>query len=203
MHHGYTRTDGKDPERFYEMVKSKAMLIFTVIAGGFAFSLTMIAGTLQCLLGSHPSWVTSDRVARNVRWQGFASLAISVLGVVGLVLSGLTPWLVRWWLAPVAVFLCGPFTWMTFFEHSGAERDAQILVSSGTVRSNRFFSWVILNGNFHLAHHVMPTTSWWNLPALDREIRDLEATATADYSATLHTGFFAFHQQLWKKLPWL
>ncbi len=201
-HHAYTRVEGKDPEGFYESVKTRAMFLVTLVAGGPAFSATMIVGTLRCAVGSRPSWVTSERAARNVRRQGLASLSISVLAVAGLVGAGLAPWMVRWWLVPVGIFLCGPFTWATFFEHSGAERGAPILASSGTVRSNRLFSWVMLNGNFHLAHHVMPTTSWWNLPALDAELRALPAVQAIDFSATLHSGFFAFHRRLWNSLAW-
>ncbi len=200
-HHGFTRVEGRDPEAFYESVKSRAMFVLTMLAGGPAFALTMIAGTLQCAVGARPSWVTSDRAARNVRRQGLASLALAVVAVVALVQAGLASSMLRWWLIPAGLFLCGPFTWATFFEHSGAERGAPILTSSGTVRSNRFFSWVMLNGNFHLAHHVMPTTSWWNLPALDAEIRSRHAADPSSLSATRHSGFFAFHRQLWKSLP--
>ena len=199
-HHAYTRVEGKDPEGFYEAVKSRAMLLVTLVVGGPAFSATMIVGTIRCALGRRPAWVTSDRAAGNVRRQGLASLALSIGAVAGLVSAGLSWWMLRWWLVPVGIFLCGPFTWATFFEHSGAERGAPTLASSGTVRSNRFFSWIMLNGNFHLAHHVMPTTSWWNLPALDAELRSLLAVAAIDYSQIFHPGFFAFHRKLWRSL---
>jgi fatty acid desaturase len=197
-HHGYTRVDGKDPEAFYESVKSRPMYLVTMLGGGPLFALGMIAGTLQCAVGARPAWVTSDRAARNVRNQGLASLAISVLAVVGLIQLGLSGPMLRWWLIPVAAFLCGPFTWATFFEHSGAQRNAPILTSSGTVRSNRFFAWVMLNGNFHLAHHLLPTTAWWKLPALDAEIQALPGGDTT--APIRHSGFFAFHRQLWRSL---
>ena len=199
-HHGYTRVEGKDPEGFYESVKSRGTYLVTLVAGGPVFSATMVVGTLRCAIGSRPAWVTSDRVARNVQRQGLASLSLSLVAVLGLLGAGLGPWMLRWWLVPVGIFLCGPFTWATFFEHSGTERGVSILSSSGTVRSNRFFSWVMLNGNFHLAHHVMPTTSWWNLPALDAELRTLCCSPDFDASAALHQGFFAFHRRLWRSL---
>ena len=176
------------------------------VAGGPVFALTMVVATVRCLLGAPPAWVAGPTLARSIRRWGAASGALAVAVIVASVASGRGADLMLWWLGPVTLFLLGPFTWMTMFEHRGAARDVSILESSGTVTSNAVFRRVLLNGNYHLAHHVLPTASWWNLGAVDAEVlrwRQQQPDAAEKPTANLrHSGFVDFHRRLWADLPW-
>jgi omega-6 fatty acid desaturase (delta-12 desaturase) len=65
---------------------------------------------------------------------------------------------------------------LTLFSRSPGPRKGDFAFEEEHTFSNPFslryepLNWLTLNMGFHNAHHVKPTTPWWRLPALHREL---------------------------------
>src|SRR3954451_20857582 len=90
------------------------------------------------------------------------------------------------------LFLCGPYTFFALPEHYAAPHNVAMITSTGSVRSTRFYRWLTLDGNLHLAHHVFPTASWWRLSDADAQLGDV--------TALCYRGYIAFHRAVWHEL---
>ena len=204
-HHGNTRVDAngrKDPEGFYDEVKSRPVYLATVIFGGAYFIVWAVVVVVRAVFGSTPAWLTSRRLAKNVRTWGVVSTLGSVAAIVGLVTVGFAGEMFTWWLIPVGIHLSSMFTLLNFFEHHGVPRNTPIMHASATIDSPGVLSWLTLNIVYHRAHHVMPTARFYRLPAVEAEIRSLlDRTGVVD-RAPRHTSLFGFHVALWRRLPW-
>ena len=116
-------------------------------------------------------------------WAGTIAFAVT---------TGHTADLVRWWVVPVLLFLCGPYTFFALPEHYGAPHNDPMVTATGSVRSTPFYRWLTLDGNLHLAHHVFPTASWWRLGDADAQLRSL--------STLRYRGYVSFYRSLWSRL---
>lgn len=204
-HHGNTRVDAngrKDPEGFYDEVKTRPMYLVTVIVGGAYFIVWAVVVVVRAVFGSTPDWLTSRRLVKNVRTWGVVSALGSVAAIVGLVTAGMTGEMFTWWLIPVGIHLSSMFTLLNFFEHHGVPRNTPIMHASATIDSPGLLSWLTLNIVYHRAHHVMPTARFYRLPAVEDEIRSImDRTGDVD-RAPRHKSLLGFHLALWRRLPW-
>ena len=66
-----------------------------------------------------------------------------------------------------------------------------MVTATGSVRSTPFYRWLTLDGNFHLAHHVFPTASWWRLADADAQLRNV--------TTLRYRGYVAFHRDVWRR----
>ena len=72
------------------------------------------------------------------------------------------------------------------------------LTETRTITSTRFFSFLNINLNYHLEHHLFPGVPWYNLPKVHRILLDdYKAAGSSIYSSysrfmfdALRTGFF-------------
>jgi fatty acid desaturase len=207
-HHSLTRRDGdpSDPEAFYDEVLTRpatvgplrvpARVVYVLgnLLGGLPFALQLIVSAVSTMVGRPPAYVRAASLERHVRrwgWVPFALWALAIGGSIGL---GHGAELVRWWVVPMVAFLCGPYTFFAVPEHYRAQRGGQMVSSTGSVRSNAIYRWVTLDGNFHLAHHVFPTASWWRL-------RDADAQLASECPSELrYSGYLTFHRQVWRDM---
>jgi fatty acid desaturase len=71
----------------------------------------------------------------------------------------------------------------------------ELLTETRTVTSNRLFSFLNVNLNYHLEHHLFPGVPWYNLPKVHRILRDDYAQAGASiyrsYTRFLYDAFRA------------
>lgn len=81
------------------------------------------------------------------------------------------------WVAPMAVTdaIVGLRGWS---EHM-LTRPGHPLTQTRTVTSNRLVSFLLLNLNYHLEHHLFPGIPWYNLPRVHALLRDEYAAAGA------------------------
>jgi fatty acid desaturase len=100
-------------------------------------------------------------------------------------------------------YLAWPIAWLTTFglflrirmlaEHACRERGSDILRNTRTTYANLLARATVapLHVNYHLEHHLLPTTPWFRLPALHRTLvarNALPANATArGYTEVLAT----------------
>jgi fatty acid desaturase len=205
-HHALTRRDHdvSDPEGFYDElltrplsvgpvhVRARAVYVVGLLIGGVSFAVQLIAGAISTLLGRPPAYVGAASLERHVRRWGWLPVGLWAGVVAGAVLTGHGSALVHWWLVPMLLFLCGPYTFFALPEHYAAPHNDPMVTATGSVRTTPFYRWLTLDGNFHLAHHVFPTASWWRLADADAQLRTV--------TTLRYPGYVAFHRAVWRDL---
>lgn len=205
-HHALTRRDADqaDPEGFYDEVltqphrfgplhiTARGALVGGVLIGGVTFVVQLAANAVSTLLGRPPAYVRAASLERHVRRWGLIPFLLWTVVAASAVITGHTDELLRWWIVPMLWFLCGPYTFFALPEHCAAPHNDPMLTSTATVRSNAAYRWLTLDGNYHLAHHVFPTASWWRLGEADATLRDL--------TPLRYSGYLAFYRALWTRL---
>jgi len=184
-HHRYNRT-ADDPDEFTNLTRNGRLL-------ALAFYLWMVAGTFVYFLFHVP--VTAFTRGKPAERRA-ALMEYGVLGIVyGAVLwfgwrFGWLNALLQCWLLPMIVaVICGNVRgWaehmMTIPGHP--------LTQTRTVTSNAVVSFLTLNLNYHLEHHLFPGMPWYNLPKLHALLQDDYLRAGAFiYKSYLHFLFDA------------
>jgi fatty acid desaturase len=205
-HHALTRRDHEpsDPEAFYDelltrpfkigplSVQARAVYAIGLVIGGISFALQLIVGTFATLIGRPPAYVGAASLERHVRRWGWLPFALwgSVSAVA--ILTGHGAELVHWWVVPMVLFLAGPYTFFALPEHYDAPHNNPMVAATGSVRSIPMYRWLTLDGNFHLAHHVFPTASWWRLVDADAQLRSV--------TTLRYPGYLSFHREVWRDL---
>jgi fatty acid desaturase len=205
-HHALTRRDHglSDPEGFYDEVLTRpfflgrlrvgARVVFVVgmLVAGVSFAAQLLVGAVGSLLGRPPAYVGATSLQRHVRRWGFMPFALWAAAIAIALATGSVVDLLQWWVVPMLLFLCGPYTFFALPEHYAAPHNDPMVSSTGTVRSSAFYRWLTLEGNLHLAHHVFPTASWWRLSDADAQLRGL--------STLRYRGYLTFYRTVWGNL---
>ena len=205
-HHALTRRDDRlaDPEGFYDeiltephrfgpvRVGARAVLAGGLVIGGITFVAQLTINAIASLVGHPPAYVRAASLERHVHRWGLLPFALWGGAIGTAVATGHVAELLRWWVVPMLVFLCGPYTFFALPEHYTAPHNATMLTTTGSVRSNAVYRWLTLDGNFHLAHHMFPNASWWRLDEIDHELRNV--------SSLRYPGYLAFYRNVWRQL---
>ena len=205
-HHALTRRDHDvaDPEAFYDevltrpftvgplRVQARAVYVIGLVIGGVSFALQLVVGAIGTFLGRPPAYVGVASLERHVRRWGWLPFVLWAGATGGAIVTGHSGELVRWWMVPMLLFLAGPYTFFALPEHFAAPHNTPMVISTGSVRSIPLYRWLTLDGNFHLAHHVFPTASWWRLADADAQLRNV--------TTLRYRGYVAFHRALWRDL---
>jgi fatty acid desaturase len=163
-----------------------------MLIGGVTFALQLIVGALSTLAGRPPEFVGAASLGRHVRRWGWLPFVLWSGAIAVAVSTGHGSEVLQWWLIPMLLFLCGPYTFFALPEHYAAPHNNPMVTSTGSVRSTPFYRWLTLDGNFHLAHHVFPTASWWRLAEADAQLRGV--------TVLRHRGYIRFHREVWNDL---
>ncbi len=89
--------------------------------------------------------------------------------------AGHAAWLLWYWILPmlVAMFLSNI---RGLSEHLCTSTD-HVLRKTRTIRSNRLVSFLMLNLNYHLEHHLFPGVPWYNLRKVHKELQPVYAAS--------------------------
>ena len=205
-HHALTRRDHdvSDPEGFYDevltrsysvgpvRVRARAVYVIGLLIGGVTFAVQLIVGAVGTMLGRPPAYVGAASLERHVRRWGWLPFVLWIGVAWAAVVSGHGAQLLQWWLVPMLLFLCGPYMFFALPEHYAAPHNDPMVTATGSVRSSGLYRWLTLAGNFHLAHHVFPTASWWRLGDADAQLRSV--------TTLRYRGYVAFHRAVWRDL---
>ena len=206
-HHALTRRDHElsDPEGFYDelltrpfsigplRVRARTVYVIGLFIGGVSFALQLIGGAIATFVGRPPAYVRAASLERHVRRWGWLPVRTLGIGHRGSGADRDTESIsLLWWLVPMLLFLCGPYTFFALPEHYAAPHNKPMVAATGSVRSTPFYRWLTLDGNFHLAHHVFPTASWWRLADADAQLRNV--------TTLRYRGYVAFHRMIWHDL---
>jgi fatty acid desaturase len=205
-HHALTRRDHDltDPEAFYDEVltrpfsiglihlRARAVYVVGMLVGGISFAAQLLTGAISTACGKPPRYVAAASLERHIRRWGWLPFVLWGGVSIAAISTGHTAQLVHWWLVPMVVFLFGPYTFFALPEHYAAPHNDPMVTATGSVRSNAVYRWLTLDGNFHLAHHVFPTASWWRLAEADVQLRTV--------TTLRYRGYMQFHRDVWRDL---
>jgi fatty acid desaturase len=112
------------------------------------------------------------------------------------VVAGHTEWLFWYWLAPIsaAVVLSNI---RALAEHMGTSGEGNAILKTRTVTSNPLVSFLMLNLNYHLEHHLFPAVPWYNLPRIHQLLKPLYKAR----GAVVRKSYTAFVFQCFRQIP--
>jgi fatty acid desaturase len=185
LHHKHTRSE-QDPDEFNNLTRSPRLLsVFYYVWIVFGMLIYSIRVPWVALKRGSASDHRKMVVERTLLTAGGGSvLALAWwFGFFGTV--------VHVWLIPlgVASFLGNVRGWA---EHT-LTLPNHPLVETRTVTSNRLFSFLNINLNYHLEHHLFPGVPWYNLPKVHRVLLDdYKAAGSSIYRSYTRFLFDAF-----------
>lgn len=185
LHHKHTRTE-KDPDNFYNFSDNPhtlSVMYYAWLAFGMVFYSVRVP------------WVAVKHGSRKDYSQMAVERTLMTVGLLALVGSawwfGFFGVLVHVWIIPLAIaaFLGNVRGWA---EHTQTVSDHP-LTETRTVTSNRLFSFLNINLNYHIEHHLFPGVPWYNLPRVHALLLDdYKAAGSSIYGSYTHFLFDAF-----------
>jgi fatty acid desaturase len=201
LHHRHLATI-EDPDRHKHACFNKAERMEL---------LGYLSGILSALLTAKGVFVTRGKNGQrhnksDSEFDGYTLRDFALLGGWFVVLAGGLTWLIGWWAYPVLWLLpVYSFTFLgdnfrSFAEHSHPEGDEAAdqhrLITYASNPIERMFV-APMNMNYHTAHHLWPSIPYYNLPAADREMRELGELSGLEWRSSYFGYLFAY----WFALP--
>jgi fatty acid desaturase len=194
LHHKHNRTQD-DPDEFKNVTTNKAIL-------SILFYLWLFMGMLVYLfhvpLTAFAKGKRKDRVAMGIEYGILLACYGTLLYLA--VKFDFFPTVLHCWFIPLLVgsFFGNIRGWaehmLTFPGHP--------LTETRTVKSNRAFSFLNINLNYHLEHHLFPGIPWYNLPKLhELLIDDYQSAGASIYHSYFRFLFDAFRAGVHKVVP--
>lgn len=181
-HHWYNRTE-RDPAEIMNLTKNGRLLsavFYCWIIVGMFFVIVTTPFTSQ-------QWAQPrERRLIAAEYAGIAAL-IAALVLLGSRYGFLGDILHLWAIPLVVAAMIGNVR--GWAEHM-MTLPGRPLTQSRTVTSNRLVSFLFLNANYHLEHHLFPGMPWYNLPKLHALLQD-EYRAAGTFTYKSYIQFLA------------
>jgi len=139
-----------------------------------------LVGQIAFMRADWRAIMAGDRaVLRGWLWQIPATLPVLI-------------W-VGWSPMPIWAYLISAYVGLsilkirTFLEHRADERSSGRTV---VIEDRGPLSWIFLNNNLHVVHHMHPLTAWYDLPALYAGNREKYLTRNDGYAYTSYAQIF-------------
>ena len=164
LHHKYNRTPD-DPDEFTNISSNQRLLSLAF------YSWTVIGMPLYLFhiaLTALMRGTTKERL--TVLFEESMIIGIAILVVRNASQTGYMREVLLCWIIPLAVaaFMANFRAWS---EHT-MTRPGNIITQSRTVISNKWISFVLLNQNYHLEHHLFPALPWYQLPKVHQLLQE-------------------------------
>ncbi len=169
-HHRQTRTK-QDQDEISNLCKTpaqyRAIFYALFFAATFMYLFTVLPRT-AIQIGTY-----RERCAVALEYTAIGMICSGA--IIWGVRAGHANWLLWYWILPmqVAMFLSNI---RGLSEHLCTSTD-HVLEKTRTIRSNRLVSFLMLNLNYHLEHHLFPGVPWYNLRKVHRELQPVYAAA--------------------------
>lgn len=160
IHHKYTGTD-KDPDELFNITSNKflirVMFYVILLVGVFLYLFHVPVNAIR--FGSN-----SER--RQILLEYTIMIAIYTAVIYFSLKFDFFQVVLNVWLIPIvfAVLFGNIRGWA---EHMLTEKTT-LFLTTRTVTSTKIFSFLNLNLNYHLEHHLFPNIPWYNLPKLHK-----------------------------------
>ena len=185
LHHRYNRTE-RDPDEFKNVTQDPRLLsIFYYV--WIVLGMVFYALRLPYSVKAHGS----SRQRTQAAVENGLLLIVLGSGLYSAWRFGWLPELIHVWLIPLAVaaLLSNVRGWA---EHT-LTVPGHPLTETRTVVSSRLFSFLNINLNYHLEHHLFPGVPWYNLPKVHRilieDYRSAGASIYRSYPRFLYDAF--------------
>lgn len=187
QHHQFTGSE-KDPDELYNISSNKFVLtiLFYVILflGVFLYLIHVPVNALRFGNNRERLQVLTEYVIMFAVYATIVTLSLNYSWFYVLLHCWLIP-------IPFAAFYGNVRGWA---EHMLTEKTHPLL-NTRTVTSNSVFSFLNINLNYHLEHHLFPKIPWYNLPKLHKillpEYKKANVTVYSSYVKFLADAFMA------------
>lgn len=179
-HHWYNRTE-KDPNEIMNLTKNGRLLSIVFYCWIFIGMFFVILATP---FTSQQYAQPRERRMIAAEYVGIATL-IAALVLLGMQYGFLGAILQLWGIPLIFAAIIGNVR--GWAEHMMTLR-GHPLTQSRTVTSNRILSFLFLNSNYHLEHHLFPGMPWYNLPKLHALLQS-EYSSAGTYIYKSYTRF--------------
>lgn len=172
-HHRYTRTD-KDQDELPNMCQNQRQYVALYYAwfavGTFLYFFIVPLKALRIAQSRDRDRIYTEYLLMFLIYAFAAFLALR---------SGHVMSLFWYWLFPaqVAILLSNV---RGLAEHLGTEGKGDAISRTRTVTSNKLVSFLMLNLNYHLEHHLFPAVPWYALPKVHRLLKPIYGNRHAD-----------------------
>ena len=164
-HHRYNRTEG-DPDEITNTTHRKGLLQVIFYAWLFVGMFVYVVMRLP--------WKAINLASPSERKQVLGEYAILLVACATLVFCalrfGFFEGVLHYWIFP-GIFTALFANLRGWAEHMLTE-PGHPLTQSRTVTSNKLLSFLNVNLNYHLEHHLFPAIPWYNLPRAHRLLQD-------------------------------
>ena len=170
-HHTYTWHVGKDSQMPFDTPVTLRVWLFEM--SGLSLTWFHLVTLLRLVSGRYSEIM--KRVIPNdefVRIRCNAFIFLGIYTAIAIAIAAGADWL--WWYLVIPVFL-GQVSTVAFglIQHvEMAENASSILDSTRSFRTNRLVSFLYLNMENHVEHHLYPQVPFYSLPGLHEAIRD-------------------------------
>ncbi len=165
-HHRYTRTE-RDQDEFSFACSSRRQYV------AIFYMSFLIGSLLYMILVPWKAYAMASRTnRRRILTEYFLMFLAYAAAAAWVTISGHPEWLLWYWLVPflIAVLLANV---RALAEHMGTAGTGDAITRTRTVTSNRVVSFLMLNLNYHLEHHLFPAVPWYNLPRIHELLKPL------------------------------
>ncbi|MEM7292906.1 MAG: fatty acid desaturase [Pseudomonadota bacterium] len=170
-HHTYTWHPGKDSQMPFDTPVT--LRVWLIEMTGLALTWFHLLTMYRLACGRFTEvmrWVIPNDEFSRIQRNAWVFIAVYVAIAVAIAMGADFLW---WYL--VIPWILGRITVVAFglIQHvEMAESVPSILDSTRSFRTNRFVSFIYMNMENHVEHHLYPQVPWYSLPGLNRAICD-------------------------------
>jgi fatty acid desaturase len=173
LHHQHNRTE-QDPDEFGNYVRGPRLLSALFYLWGV---IGMLVFLVHVPVHAFRRGTSRDRLQILLEY-GLLALLYTVV-CLWAVRAGALPLLLHGWFYPMLVVIA-IVNIRGWSEHM-LTQPGSALTQTRTVRSNRLVRFFLCNLNYHLAHHLVPSVPWYNVPRLHAILEEELRAAGAYY----------------------
>jgi len=189
-HHRHTRSE-RDIDEFSYSCKTRRQYV-TLFYSSF-----LIGSILYMFVVPVRSYAMASRIMRGRIVLEYAIMISCYATAIGLALrSGHAEWLLWYWFYPICIAILLSNT-RALAEHMGTSGKGDALSKTRTTTSNPVVSFLMLNLNYHIEHHLFPGVPWYNLPRIHRLLKPMYLSREAE----IRTSYAGFVLQCLRKSP--
>ena len=189
-HHRHTRSE-KDMDEFSYACRTRRQYIALFYAS------FLVGSILYMFAVPVKAYAMASRInRRRIVAEYSLMLLVYSIAVTFLFVIGHAEWLLWYWLGPISVAVILSNI-RALSEHMGTLDEGDAMLKTRTVTSNRLVSFLMLNLNYHLEHHLFPAVPWYNLPKIHQLLKPMYESR----GAVVRKSYAAFVLECFRRAP--
>jgi len=189
-HHRYTRSE-KDMDEFSYACRTHRQYLALFYAS------FLVGSLLYMFAVPVKAYAMASRTNRRRIVAEYSLMFLAYATAVSYAFVMRRPeWLLWYWLAPIAVAIVLSNI-RALSEHMGTSGEGDAMLKTRTVTSNPLVSFLMLNLNYHLEHHLFPAVPWYNLPRIHQLLKPMYEAR----GAVVRKSYSAFVLECFRQAP--